>query len=242
MGVKRRRENATMTRTLMTACAILATSWMALGCGSNDKGTGSSTEPEAETGTMGLPLSAVAPSGVEYRLRNATFDIWGWPDRCYDEDCEDYEQSISSEDYLDEPSIMLDLLKGYYDIYLNDGWQLEKVVDGEGEVVEAQLLNDAYQYAYVQPYQTRWVTYEFGVGDEKLWFTGQVEINMGVYEDPEDYYGGDCYIWGDGEECWQECCKEYCDPYDGCWGECWEEPVPCEGGGGGGGSAGAGPM
>jgi hypothetical protein len=220
----------------------LATSF-ALGCGSEHAGNGSGTQSEAQTGKVGLPLSATAASGVEYRLRNATFDIYGWSDVCDDEGCESYENSLSSEDYLDQPSITLDLLKGGYELYLEDGWELEQIVDGEAEVVEAQLLSSSYQYVNIRPYQTAWVNFEFGVGDKELWFTGQVQINMDVYEDPEDYYAGDCYIYGDGETCWEQCCKEYCDGYD-CWGECWENEVPCEdgaaGAGGGWGTGGRG--
>jgi hypothetical protein len=205
------------------ACAILTTSWLALGCG----GESAPSSTGAEVGTVALPLSAVAPSGVEYRLRNATFNIWGWTDTCTEQSCE-YDETISSEDYLDQPTIMLDLLRGSYYIYLNEGWELEKILDGVGEVVEAQLLNSNYQYVWIQPYQTMWVTYQFGVGDEVLWFTGQLQIQMEVYEDPDDYYGPDCYYYGDGVTCWEECCREYCDPYGGCWGECWGQEIPCD--------------
>lgn len=217
-----------MTRTLATACAILASSFLVAGCNSESTGTpNKGDDSTVETGAIGLPLSAVSTTGVEYRLRNGEFNLWGWPNDCWEEDCEYYDQTISSEDYLDQPSITLDLMRGEYDVYLNPGWQLEKVVDGVGEVVEAQLISSEYQYAWVQPYQTTWITFQFGVGSEELWFTGQLQLNMEVYEDPEDYYGGDCYYYGDGEVCWQECCTDYCDSY-GCWSECWAEEVPCD--------------
>lgn len=222
----KRKGSKNMTRTLAKACTILAASWVALGCNSDSAPSG--TETVSEVGTVGLPLSAVSPSGVEYRLRNANFNLMGYPDQCDENGCEYYEQTISSEDYLDQPAITLDLLRGQYDIYLSDGWQLEKIVDGVGEVVEAQLLNSAYQWIWVQPYQTTWVTYQFGIGDEELWFTGQVQIQMEVYEDPEDYYGGDCSYYTDGIMCWEECCTNYCDPYGGCWGECWVQEIPCD--------------
>ena len=212
-----------MTKNHAMVCAILAAGGLALGCG----GESAPSSTEAQTGTVGLPLSAVSPSGVEYRLRNAVFNLWGWPDRCYDEGCEPYEQMVSSEDYLDQPAITLDLLAGGYDIFLEDGWELEKIVDGVGEVVEAQLLNGNYQYTWVQPYRTTWVTYQFGIGDEELWFTGQLQIQMEVYEDPEDYYQGDCFYYREGMTCWEECCNDYCDAY-GCWGECWIQEIPCD--------------
>jgi hypothetical protein len=55
-----------------------------------------------------------------------------------------------------------------------------------------------------------------------------LQIQMEVYEDPEDYYRGDCYYYTDGEFCWEQCCREYCDPFGGCWGECWSQEIPCD--------------
>jgi hypothetical protein len=213
-----------MTKNQAMACAILTTSWLALGCARET----TLTSTETEIGTVGLALSAVSPSGVEYRLRNAVFNLWGWPERCYDEDCDYYEQTVSSEDYLDQPAITLDLLSGGYEVFLEDGWEIEKIVDDVGEVVEAVLLSGGYQYIRVRPYRTTWVTYKFGIGDEELWFTGQLEIRMEVYEDPEAYYRGDCFYYGDGKTCWMQCCREHCDPYYGCWGDCWVEEIPCD--------------
>jgi len=210
-----------MNNKLATVCAILATAWLTTGCSTGGSPSGDE-QASPEIGNLGLPLSSTSASGVEYRLRNADFDVWGYQYDCWDyDDCEDYDESFSSEDYLEEPSIMLDLLEGDYEIHLGGEWYLERIVDGEAEAVEAVLLNDPWQWAWVSPHSTSWVTFQFGIGDEELWLNGQLNVQIEVYEDPDEYYGGDweCYEYCDEYGCWEECCREYCNE-EGCSGEC----------------------
>ena len=175
---------------LTAVCAVVAAGWLAVGC--DGHGSGGSTE--AEPAKLGLPLKTYSSSGAEYRLRNADFQVWGYAQNCWsDPDCEAYDNNISSEDYLEEDSIVLDLIAGDYEIFLQQGWQLEKTEDGVTEIVEATLLNDPYQWLWVSPHSTTWVSYQFGVGGTEIWLNGQVTINIDVYEDPDEYYG-----WGTG--------------------------------------------
>jgi hypothetical protein len=67
---------------------------------------------------------------------------------------------------------------------------MEKIVDGVAEPVEAQLLSGESQWIWVSPHSTSWVSYQFGIGDYKMWFNGNVNINIQVYENPDQYYGG----------------------------------------------------
>lgn len=183
-----------MMRVLTSACAVLGFAWVAAGC---NAGSSDGEEATSQTGTVEFRLEATSSAGNQYRLRDATFDIWGYPQDCYNEwreDCEPTSETLSSEDYLDEDAIEVDLLEGYYDVNLERGWRLEKVnEDGSAEAVEAVLLNTSYQSAWVSRHSTTWVTYQFGIGDETLWLTGQLELGVEVYEDPDSYYNP---VWG----------------------------------------------
>lgn len=174
-----------MNQSSTVVCALLAAAWLSVGC------THSTSDAQSEeTGTLGLPLQAHANSGVEYRLRNAQFELMGFPSNCYEgEPCDVYSETISSEDYLDADSITLSLREGSYDIFLQPNWEMERLnEDGTSETVEAVLLNGSYQWAWVSPHSTTWVSYKFGIGDEELWLNGQVNLTIDVYEDPSEYY------------------------------------------------------
>lgn len=97
--------------------------------------------------------------------------------------------TVSSEEDPTAPSIAVDVERGQYNIYLESGWSLEKVVDGVAETVPAVLLSGASQYAYVSPHSTSYVSFQFGVGDRTIWLNGNLNIGVEVYENPEEYYG-----------------------------------------------------
>lgn len=170
-------------------CTALAITGLTMGC---DYDRGSERLQEGELGSLGLPLSTHGSSGAEYRLRNAELEISGYPYDCYwDGTCEYYDEIFDSEDYLDESSIILSLTEGDYTIYLHPGWQLERLnEEGEGEIVDAVLLSDSTQWVWVSRHATSWATFQFGVGDEDIWLNGQLNIDIEVYEDPDEYYGG----------------------------------------------------
>lgn len=182
-----------MNQSLMSLCAVLGTAWLVAGCNSGSGAGSEGAEADAgATGTIGLPLHAASNSGTEYRLRDASFGLWGYAADCYyewDDDCEVYEETISSEDYLEDEAITVDLLEGYYEVYLQNGWRLEKTnEDGTTEEVEAVLLNSDYQTISISRHSTSWATYQFGIGDETLWLNGELTIDMQVYEDPDEFY------------------------------------------------------
>lgn len=81
--------------------------------------------------------------------------------------------------------------QGYYRIRLQSGWHMEKQEDdGSFSDVEAQLLSSTSQWVYVSPRSTSWAQFDFGIGDREVWFNGQLNIDINVYEDADDYDGG----------------------------------------------------
>lgn len=170
---------------------------------------------DAELGSLSLPLEAQAPSGVSYRLRNATFQIqsdyyWydgvtvgsssgssgvgGSPGSTTSSSTGYFPGTlltINSEDEDPEASsILVDLEQGSYYVQLLPGWHLEKVEGGTATVVDATLLSSQVIYVYVSPRSTTWAQYQFGIGDRALWLNGKLNLGIEVYEDPEEYYGG----------------------------------------------------
>ncbi len=97
---------------------------------------------------------------------------------------------VSSEDNPNADSIQVDVAEGEYYIHLRPGWYLQSVIDGVAQTEDAVLLNGDYQYIYVYRHSTSWVSFQFGLGSQELWFNGKLNIEMAVYENPDQYYGG----------------------------------------------------
>jgi len=188
--------------------------WFQIGCLSlgllmGCAGSENNAVETKETGTAALPLVTHGPSGAKYRLRNANFQIV--PYQYY----YGYGTSVgvggampttggtgavgttpnptivaSSEDNPDSDSIDVTLESGQYYIQLLSGWWLEKDENGQSTPVEAQLLSGGTQWIWVSPHSTSWVQYQLGIGDRALWFNGNINVQLNVYEDPSQYYGG----------------------------------------------------
>ncbi|WP_437333557.1 hypothetical protein [Sorangium sp. So ce394] len=156
-------------------------------------------------GSISLPLAAEAPSGAQYRLRNATFEIRSGYYYYYDENAGvgvvtsgggaaypgNLVLTVNSEDEdPDASSILVDLEQGGYNVTLLPGWSFEKIEGGTATEVEATLLSSQTVYTYVSPQSTTWAQYQFGIGDRALWLNGKLNINIDVYEDPSEYYYG----------------------------------------------------
>lgn len=180
--------------------AVLASSAL-MGCAG---GGADQKDDSAEVGTLALPLITNGPSGAQYQLRNATFQIQSY--RYYYEGVGGASVGgatsksgpgtspapiiVSSETNPSAPSIEVSLEEGDYQITLLPGWSLESVVDGVSTPVpEVQLLRGETQWVWVSPHSTSWVNYQFGIGDRALWFNGKVNIEIQVYENPDQYYG-----------------------------------------------------
>ncbi|MDC0682673.1 hypothetical protein [Sorangium atrum] len=164
------------------------------GCGSQAADRG------PDVGSISLPLAADAPSGARYRLRDATFEISNGYYYYEDENTSAMAVgggygtvvTVSSEDQdPNESSLIVDLEQGGYGVRLLPGWHFEKVEDGTvtDPNVEATLLSRQTVYVYVSPRSTTWAEYAFGIGSSELWLNGKVNLDINVYEDPDDYYG-----------------------------------------------------
>lgn|GEM_PF-3038395 len=104
----------------------LAAPFLASGCASADVPRG---ERSGDFGTLTLALRAET-GGVEYRLRNATITIAG-PEVV----------ELSTEDDPDALVHTVALAPGEYDLFLGDGWRLEREGPAGFEDVEAALVS-----------------------------------------------------------------------------------------------------
>jgi hypothetical protein len=157
--------------------------------------TGCSSDGEADgaRGTLSVPLTTEGASGIKYRLREATFQISS--PYYYDglaggaDGSGPQTVTVSSEDDPDAASIAVSVERGSYSVRLLPGWRMEKVEDGVASEVDATLLSGATQQLSVNPHATTWVEYQFGLGERAIWFNGQVNIGVRVYENPSEIYG-----------------------------------------------------
>jgi hypothetical protein len=179
---------------LVVGLAVLAGA-AAVGCGS--EGGGGGGEAELGRGTLRLPLLTEGASGTRYRLRNATFEVIAYNYYYYpyagsaggEGGSGSQNITVSSEDDPDATSIALSVERGDYYVRLLPGWHMEKLDAGGATEVEATLLSSDTQWVYVSAHSSSWVEYEFGLGERKLWFNGQLNIEIRIHEDPSEIYG-----------------------------------------------------
>jgi len=148
---------------------------------------------DEEHGTLNLPLATHGPSGQRYRLRDATFEIrdpYGWSSGGEGGASSPNVVVVSSEDDPDADTLSVSLEQGYYVVELRPGWRMEKVDGDVATDVEATLLSGDSQWIYVSPHSTNWAQYQFGIGGREIWLNGDLNINIQVYENPDEYYGG----------------------------------------------------
>jgi hypothetical protein len=162
-------------------------------CADNGTRTG---EGSAQTGTLALPLTSTSPAGIQYRLRNANFVIEQPPYYCNGQGAAGFGGggcqppiTLSSETDPDAASLTVDLQESGYEVYLQPGWSMERIDAGVATPVEAQLLSDSTQWIYVTRHSTTWINFQFGIGDHAIWFDGKLNIQISVYDNPDQYYG-----------------------------------------------------
>ena len=182
-----------MQRRWVSALGLAGVGMAALALQACSGGGGGNQPGEKELGSLSLPLLTQSASGTSYRLRDATFEIYGQLMGGFGGSAGTGGSSpppiiVSSEDDPDAPSITVSLEQGYYTVRLVPGWRMEKVEAGVATPVEAHLLSSEYQYLWVSPQTTSWVEYEFGIGDRTVWLNGDVNIGVRVYEDPSERY------------------------------------------------------
>ncbi len=124
-----------------------------------------SAETHQQMGTVQLSLTGLGSSGVEYRLRHATFDISGAS-----------EVSFSSEDYLTTPTVQLGLRTGAYAIELARGWVLERTTAAGIQAVESTLVSSNPVAFNIENRKTSAVSFRFQTAD------GVVNVGQGTLE------------------------------------------------------------
>ncbi|HKU37526.1 MAG TPA: hypothetical protein VJR89_05245, partial [Polyangiales bacterium] len=172
------------------------------------------SDQEAETGVLSLALTAQDSQGKTYRLRNAQFEVYGYPDYQYPApqppmggfgyggtgSSNYYYEQFKTEDDPDAEAIVAKLVPGYYNItLLNDDWYLERATDtGHERVEKAVLLTPRYQSTYVWDGGVAQVNYRFGVDGELLDFrSGELRIGIEIERPGERCVPGGGYAgWG----------------------------------------------
>jgi len=194
-----------------TLLGCMALSLTIVACGEEGDGEDAVAKPKAR-GVVTLALTATDSAGVKYRLRNAEFQISGYPDGYYPGMWWDDDGGVSagaggrpgyppgyvnivvsSETDPDAPFITTRLVPGYYDIVLlSDDWYLDRTTDdGVERVEQAVLLSSRYQSVYVWDGGTAYVNYAFGVDGELIDFrSGEVQIGISVEKPGEHCSGG----------------------------------------------------
>ena len=183
-----------MTRRLgMTMLLALAGTTL-VGCGNSGQPSVESGETKGE---LALPLVTQGASGVTYRLRDATFNIYrygyggaggsgtaGGPGG-------GEVITVSSETHPDDPTISVSLEEGSYYVQLVPGWHFEKQTASGYEDVEATLLYGETQWVWVSRRSTSFAEFQFGLGGREIWLNGELNIGVVLYEDPSELgYGG----------------------------------------------------
>ena len=176
-------------------------------CGNNDKGPGDpvANVDKDEYGTLSLALIGADDQGTQYRLRNASFDIYNYDyyypyPYPYPPYPEPTSVNVSSETNPDDPFITQKLVPGSYIVQLaNQDWYIERLTPSGPEVIaESVLLSEAQQYAYIYDREESAVYFRFGVDGKLIDFrAGALKIGV-EFERPT--------VCGDGEVAGTEQC------------------------------------
>jgi len=132
----------------------------------------------SETGTLVLPLVTPGPDGALFHLANATFDISALRS--------DFVTTVDGSGL--DPTVSVTAPPGLVQIFLRDGWRLEKSTDGGAtfEPVAAVLGSINPNAARVLVNVPVTVQFDFLVHDAN----GTLQIKLGVTEAPRELAGG----------------------------------------------------
>ena len=144
-----------------------------------------------KVGSVSLDLLGTDTAGQAYRLRNAIFQLYPYYYPYPPDDGGFGNLTLSSETDPDATSIQSRLVPGEYQVYLQDGWYLEKLTPAGAEpVAQSVLLSPAFQYVYIYHQSTTYVNYAFGVDGKLIDFRhGDINISISI-ERPADGAGG----------------------------------------------------
>jgi len=144
--------------------ALLVT--LMAGCGSGGAGT-----EETTGGTISLPLTGTGPTGAQYRLTNATFDISG-------------PQSSTVTSDPAQPVLNVDVDVGAYTVTLVGGWVVQRFTGGVWQDQAAVLTSNPIVALTVAQGAVSQATYNFGVGNDAI-AIGKGRISIGAAFDDD---------------------------------------------------------
>lgn len=167
-------------------------------------GTNQDGDSKESTGNLELALTARDNRGELYRLRNASFSIYGYPNYSFPESAGGeggastsgyyYSQVVSTETNPTAPVITQRVVPGTYYVSfdVSQPWYIEHVTAGGAErVARAVLLSNSYQYVAVYDRATTSVYYQFGIDGGVLDFRhGDLVIGISVERPDEGGSGG----------------------------------------------------
>jgi hypothetical protein len=126
-----------------------------------------------DLGQVDVSLVGQAPSGTQYRLRDAVLTIDG-PGGHF---------TFHTEDDPNRAQINARLQSGGYTLSLATGWRLEKIVSGSGQTVHAELLSSHPLSFHVAAGEFTPVVLRFRAGADDVGLgEGDVGISIGVEE------------------------------------------------------------
>jgi hypothetical protein len=161
---------------------------------------------EEKTGSLSLALTATDSSGELYRLRSASFAIYGYPQYYFPSSSPGasgaggsgdegyyYSETVTSESDPNAAVITRRVVPGSYYVTFDTSrpWYIEHVTaSGAERVSQSVLLSTPTQYAYVYDRGSSSVFYQFGVDGKTIDFRhGDINIRIGI-EHPNNGAGG----------------------------------------------------
>lgn len=176
-----------MKRRTVTWATTVGFAVLALGLGNACSSNRGGHSGDSEFGELKVSLTAEGASGTEYRLRGAVFEIEAQNDYNSNSVAGQPDQPVTTLRSEDDPaarSLSVSLEQGLYHVRLQPGWRLERL-DGQGATYpEATLLSPASQWIYVSRNSSSFVAYQFGLGERSIWFNGELNVNVEIYESP----------------------------------------------------------
>ncbi len=130
------------------------------------------------TGTLVLPLTQTGPGGEIFHLANAVFDIDGGEGT--------FAATIDGSGF--EPTLEVSMPPGIAQIFLRDGWSLERSTDGGATFTPVSALLASFNpaAARVLANSPSSVEFHFIVRDAN----GTLQVRLGVNTEPRELAGG----------------------------------------------------
>lgn len=157
-----------------------------MACSSSSDSSASSVA----TGSFRSALTGTSSNGTIFRLRNAVFGIAGAEDR-----------TVSSEDFLGEEAVVVDLAPGDYEVLLSGNWYLERALTSGGfTVIDADLQSEPRVPFTIAESQTTGVVYSFRWGDDIVVLgDGTLSIGVELDDTPMEQSNANCSDGADND-------------------------------------------